>query len=47
MRFRFSRPGTMAHATANQLHPVASEFIPALRETTAVERGRTKTAERS
>jgi hypothetical protein len=47
MRFRFIRPGNMAQAIACQLQPVASELIPALRETTAVERGRSRTGERS
>jgi hypothetical protein len=47
MRFRFIRPGNMAQAIACQLQPVASELIPALRETTAAERGRSRTGERS
>jgi len=47
MRFRFIRPGSMAQAIAGQLQPVASELIPALRATTAAERGRSRTGERS
>ena len=47
MPFRFIRPGNMAQAIASQLQPVASELIPALRQTTAVERGRSRTGERS
>ncbi len=47
MRFRFIRPGNMAQAIASRLPPVASELIPAVRETTAVERGRSRTGERS
>ena len=46
MRFRFVRPGNTAKTIASQLQPVASELIPALRETTAVERGRSRTGER-
>jgi hypothetical protein len=47
MRFRFIRPGSMAQAIVSQLQPVASELIPALRETTAVERDHSRTGERS
>jgi hypothetical protein len=47
MPFRFIRPGNMAQAIASHLQPVASELIPALRQTTAVERGRSRTGERS
>jgi hypothetical protein len=46
MRFGFIRPGNMTQAITSQLQPVASELIPALRETTAVERGRSRTGER-
>ena len=46
MRFGFIGPGNMTQAIASQLQPVASELIPALRETTAVERGRSRTGER-
>jgi hypothetical protein len=47
MRFRLISPGNRAQAIASQLQPVASELIPALRETTAVERGLSRTGERS
>jgi hypothetical protein len=47
MRFRFVRPGNIAQAIASQLQPVASELIPALRETSTVERDRSRTGERS
>jgi hypothetical protein len=50
MRFRFIRPGNMAQAITSHLptlQPVASELVPALRETTALERGRSRTGERS
>ena len=43
MGFRFIRPGIMAQAIASQLKPVASD----LRETIALERGRSRTGERS
>jgi hypothetical protein len=33
-------------AIASQLQPVASELVPAPRETSAVERGRSRTGER-
>jgi hypothetical protein len=46
MRFVFIRPGNMAQAIASQLQPVASELVPAPRETSAVERGRSRTGER-
>jgi hypothetical protein len=46
MRFVVIRPGNMARAIASQLQPVASELVPALRETSAVERGRSRTGER-
>jgi hypothetical protein len=38
--------GNMATALASQLQPVASELAPAPRETSAVERGRSRTGER-
>jgi hypothetical protein len=47
MRFRFVRPGNIAKTIASQLQPVASELIPALRETSTVERDRSRTGERS
>jgi hypothetical protein len=47
MRFRFIRTGNMAQTTASQLQPVASEIVPALRETSAVEQVRSKSGERS
>jgi hypothetical protein len=46
MRFVIIRPGNMAQAIASQLQPVASELVPAPRETSAVERGHSRTAER-
>jgi len=46
MRFVFIRPGNMAQAIASQIQPVASELVPAPRETSAVERGRSSTGER-
>jgi hypothetical protein len=47
MRFRVVRPGKTAKSIASQLQPVASELIPALRETTALERDRSRSGERS
>jgi hypothetical protein len=47
MRFGFIKSGNMAQAIASQLQPVASELVLALREATAVERGRSRTGERS
>ena len=50
MRFRFIRSGNMAQAITSHLpalQPLAGELVPALRETTAVERGRSRTGERS
>jgi hypothetical protein len=47
MRFRFVRPGNTAKTIASQLQPVASERIPALRETSTVERDRSRSGERS
>ena len=47
MRFRFVRPGNTAKTIAGQLQPLASELVPALRETSAVERGRSRSGERS
>ena len=38
--------GNMATAIASRLQPVASELVPALRETSAVERGGSRTGER-
>ena len=46
MRFVFIRPGNMAQAIASQFQPVASELVPAPRETSAEERGRSRTGER-
>jgi hypothetical protein len=46
MRFVFIRPGNMARAIASQLQPDASELVPALRETSAVERAPSRTGER-
>jgi hypothetical protein len=43
MRFRFVRPGNIA----SQLQPVASELIPALRDTSTVEPDRSRSGERS
>ena len=47
MRFLFIRPGNMAPAIATPLQPDASELILALRNTTGLERGRSRTGERS
>jgi hypothetical protein len=50
MRFGFIRPGNLARAIASRLPTLqqfASEVIPALRETSAAERGRSRTGERS
>jgi hypothetical protein len=47
MRFRFTRLGNMAHASASPLQPVVSELVSALRGTIAVERGRSRTGEHS
>jgi hypothetical protein len=47
MRFRFIRPGNIGQAIASQLQPAASELVPALRGTIAVERGRSRTGEHS
>ena len=38
--------GNMATAIASRLQPVASELVPAPRETSAVQRGRSRTGER-
>jgi hypothetical protein len=46
MRIRFIRPGDMTQAIASQLQPVASESVPALRETASAERGRSRTGQR-
>jgi hypothetical protein len=47
MRFRFIRPGNMADAIASHLQLFSSELVPALLEATAVERGRSRTGDRS
>jgi hypothetical protein len=50
MRFRFIRAGNTADAIASHpptLQLFSSELVPALRETTAVERGRSRTGDRS
>jgi hypothetical protein len=50
MRVRFISPDDMARAIASHLptlQPFASELVPALRETTTVERGRSRAGERS
>ena len=47
MRFRFIRPGNLAQAIASPLQPVANELIPALRDTSTVERDRSRSGERS
>jgi hypothetical protein len=46
MRFVFIRPGNLAQAIAGLLQPVAGELVPAPRETSAIERGRSRTGER-
>jgi hypothetical protein len=49
MRFGFIRPGNLARAIASHLPTLqqfASEVIPALRETSAAERGLSRTGER-
>ena len=49
MRFGFIRPGNLAGAIASHLPTLqqfASEVIPALRETSAAERGPSRTGER-
>jgi hypothetical protein len=47
MRFRFVRPGYTAKTIAGQLQPVASELIPAQRDTSTIERDRSRSGERS
>jgi hypothetical protein len=48
MRLVFVRPGNMAQAIASQLQSVATELVPALRETsTVVERDRSRSGKRS
>jgi hypothetical protein len=46
MRYGFIRPGNMTQTIASQLQPVASELVPALRETASAERGRSRTGQR-
>jgi hypothetical protein len=48
MRLVFVRPGNTAQAIASQLQSVASELVPALRETsTVVEPDRSRSGKRS
>jgi hypothetical protein len=50
MRVRFISPGNMAQAIASHpptLQQFASQVVPALRETAAAERGRSRSGERS